>query len=193
MAQRPVSLVQAALGLTLFATIALPMSPGGPSLLDLLVHIARDNPLGAVIILVMFGCPQMFGLAVAIAGVAREDEAVRGGVTWFVAILQGMIVLMGFNLLGAPVVAPVALTGFALVTGLYLPYAVGQAEAASGARLSLRWFVRWGALLVAGLGLWLRLQALGGAPIGPAVDVAIGAAVLLLTSLARREPPVPGE
>ena len=56
--------------------------------------------------------------------------------------------------------------------------------------LSLRWHLRWGALLIAGFGLWLRLQSLRGAGLGIAVDVATGAAVLLLASLARA-PAVP--
>ena len=48
--------------------------------------------------------------------------------------------------------------------------------------------VRRGALLIVGFDLWLRLQSLRGASLGIAVDVATGAAVLLLASLARTPP-----
>lgn len=190
MARREVTLVQAALGLTLFATIALPFSPGGPSLLDLLLRAAHQNPLGAAILLVMLGCPHLFGLAVASAWLTRDDAVARAAVTSLVAIMQGMLVMISVNLVGAPVVAPLALLGFGLVTGLYLPYASGEAAASARGQLSLRWYVRWGALLIAGFGLWLRLQTLAGVEIGPAIDVAIGAAVVLLVTLAPRDPPI---
>jgi hypothetical protein len=188
MARREVSLFQAVVGLTLFATIALPIVGGEASLLDLLLRAAQDNLLGAIILLVMLGSPQLFGLAVALAWVTGEEEIVRGPLTWLVAILQGLLVLFGVNLVGAPVTGSLALLGFALVTGLYLPYAAGEAAASQRGRLSLRWYMRWGALLIVGFGLWVRLQMVG--VVAPAIDVAIGSAALLLASLARRDPAV---
>lgn len=193
MARREVNLFQAALGMTLFATIAMPIVPDGPSLLDVLLQVARDNPLGALTMLLMFGSPQLFGLAVGIAGLTREDAVARAAVTSMVALMQGMLVMLGVGIVGGNVVAPVGLFGFAIVTGLYLPYASGEAAASTRGHLSLRWWVRWGALLVAGFGLWLRLQALAGVPIGLAIDVAIAAAVVLLASLAPRDPQVSDE
>ena len=187
MAKREVSLFQAVIGLTLFATIALPIVGDGASLLDLLLRAAQDNFLGAVVLLIMLGSPQLFGLAVALAWVTGEEGLVRAPLTWLVAIMQGMLVLFGVNLVGAPVTGSLALLGFALVTGMYLPFAAGEAAASQRERLSLRWYVRWGALLIAGFGLWVRLQMLG--TVAPAIDVAIGAAALLLASLARRDPP----
>lgn len=181
--------LQAVLGLTLFATIALPITTDGPSLLDFLLHVGRQNPVQALVLLGMLGSPHLFGLAVAYAGISREDVAVRATVTWTVAIMQGMIVMFAVNISGAEVVAPLALLGFAVVTGLYLPFASGEAAASSRERLSLRWYVRWGALLIVGVGLWLRLQAMAGLAVGPAIDVALATAALLLASLARREPP----
>lgn len=186
---RAVSLFQAVLGLTLFATIALPIVPDGPSLVDLLLRAAQENLLGALLLLLMIGSPQLFGLAVAFAGLTREDLVARAAVTWTVAIMQAMLVLIAVNVVGARVVAPTALLGFAVATGFYLPFASGAAAASSHQQLGLRWYVRWGALLIAGMGLWLRLQAFAGVPIGPAIDVALATSALLLTTLARRDPP----
>ncbi|MBL9104768.1 MAG: hypothetical protein JNL82_27740 [Myxococcales bacterium] len=192
MTGRAVSPVQAILGLVLAATIALPLGPGGQSLLELLLAALREHPANGAILLIMLGSPHLFGLAVAFAGVTRADSVpLRVVLTYPVAIMQAMLVMFAVNVQQAPVVAPRAILGFALVSGLYLPYAAGAAAASSRERLGIRWYVRWGALLIAGTGLWLRLQAQVGLKLGPAVDVALAAAVLLLASLARRDPPEP--
>ena len=83
-------------------------------------------------------------------------------------------------------IAPFALAGFAAVTSVYYLYASAEAAASSRGGLSLAWYVRWGALLITGLGLWLRVQTRGGLDLGPAIDVATIAAVLLLAATARR-------
>lgn len=181
-------LSQAVLGLTLFASIALPITRDGLSLLDVFLRMTAESPIGALAFLIMFASPQLFGLAVALARLIRDDEVALYLVQIPVAILQGMIVLFGVSLINAPrAVAPVALAGFAVVTAVYYLYSSSEA-AASGRPLSLRWYVRWGALLVAGAGLWLRLQALGVLYLGVALDVTVVAASLLLVSTAARRP-----
>jgi hypothetical protein len=75
MPQRPlVSRSQAVAGLTLFATIALPFTPRGQSLLELLLEMLRQSPAGALGFAMMFACPQLFGLAVAGAHFIRGRE-----------------------------------------------------------------------------------------------------------------------
>lgn len=192
MVQREVSRFQAVVGLTLFATLALPITAGGPSLLDLLLGSFHDNPFGALLLLVMLGSPQLFGLAVAFAGLmSGERGTARWLVTALVTLMQGMLVMFATKLIGTRLLAPAALLGFALVTGLYLPFAAGQAEASPRGQLSLRWYVRWGALLIAGLGGWVRVQLID--VVTPALDVALLSAALLLASTARREPAAPLE
>ncbi len=180
-------LSQAVLGLTLFASIALPITRDGLSLLDVFLRLAAESPIGALGFLIMFASPQLFGLAVALARLIRDDELALSMVQVPVAILQGMVVLFGISLINARAVAPLALAGFAVVTALYYLYSSSEAAAADRP-LPLRWYVRWGALLVAGAGLWLRLQVLGSLHLGVALDVAIGAASLLLVSTAPRRP-----
>lgn len=187
MPQRPpVSLAQAVAGLTLFATIALPFTPRGQSLLDLLLETLAQNPMAALGFVVMFACPHLFGLAVAAAHLIREEKLAVGIVQLPLAILQSMVFLLGFSLISAPrPIAAISFIGFALVTSGYYVYASGEAAASSRQGLSLRWLIRWGAMLVAGTGGWLRLQALGGLHLGVALDVAIASALLLLALTAR--------
>lgn len=188
MRTRPViPLPQAVLGLTLFASIALPLTRAGLSLLDLFLRMFVDSPMGALLFLIMFASPQLFGLGVALGGLLRSPAAARACVQAPLHVLQGMTFLAGASVISAPrSVAPLAYVGFAGVTSIYYLHASAAASERGG--LGLRWQIRWGALLIAGLGLWLRLQSLRGAGPGVAVDVATGAAVLLLASLARAEP-----
>lgn len=187
MPPRPlVSLAQAVAGLTLFASIALPLTPNGHSLLEILLALIRQSPVGAVTFVVMFASPQLFGLAVAGAYFMRDEQAAVSLVQLPLAILQAMIFMLGVSLIRAPgPVAALGFMGFALVTSSYYVYASGEAAASPRERLSLRWLIRWGALLIAATGLWLRLQTLRGLHLGVGLDVAIAAAVLLLALTAR--------
>ena len=187
----PLPLSQVVPGLTLFASIALPLTRDGLSLLDVFLRLVAANPIGGLTFLVMFASPQLFGLAVALAGVVRDERRALLGVQVPLAILQAMVFLAGITVVGnTRVLAPWSLLGFALISSGYYLYASGEAAAASRGGLSLRWHVRWGALLVVGLGGWLRLQATRGLHLGIALDVAtISAAVLLALSV--RVPPRP--
>lgn len=187
MRPRPViPLPQAVLGLTIFASIALPLTRAGLSLLDILLRMLVDSPMGALVFLIMFASPQLFGLGVALGGLLRSRTAVDICVQAPVIVMQGMTFLAGISMISSPrTVAPLAFAGFAGVTSVYYLYASAEANASERGPLSLRWHLRWGALLIAGFGLWLRLQSLRGPGLGIAVDVATGAAVLLLASLAR--------
>jgi hypothetical protein len=181
-----IPLSQAVLGLSLFATIALPFTRDGLSLLDVFLRMAQESPLGALAFLIMFASPQLFGLAVAVARLLRDESIALALVQIPVAILQAMLVLFGMSLINAPrAVAPVALAGFAFVSAMFYLYSSSEAAAADRP-LSLRWYVRWGALLVVGAGMWLRLQALGSLRLGVALDVAVVTAALLLVSTVPR-------
>lgn len=187
MPQRPlVSRSQAVAGLTLFATIALPFTPSGQSLLELLLEMLRQSPAGALGFAMMFACPQLFGLAVAGAHFIRDEKTAASLVQLPLAFLQSMIFLLGVSLVPAPKpLAAIAFIGFALVSSCYYVYASGEAAASAREGLSLRWLIRWGAMLIAATGLWLRLQLLRGLELGVAVDVAVASAVLLLALNAR--------
>ncbi len=189
-ARPPVPLAQAVLGLSIFATIALPLAPDGTSLLEMILHVMRQDVVGALTFLVMFGSPHLFGLAVAIAHFMRDERAALFVIQIPLVVLQGMVFLVGAGLLGAPVlVGAISFIGFALITGVYYVYASGEAAAAERV-LSVTWHVRWGALLVAGVGMFLRVQAIH---LGVAIDAALLAAALLLGLTARHRPPAVDE
>lgn len=180
---------QAVLGLTIFASIALPLAPSGTTMLDLVIQALRDNLAGGLVFMCMFASPQLFGLAVAASGSMRDEGLALAFVQPPVVIMQGMVLLAGLSLAGAPrAIAPLGLLGFAAVTSIYFMYASAEAAASDRGGLSLRWYVRWGALLVAGTGLWFRLQSLGNLHLGVAIDVAVAAAALLLVALRRADP-----
>jgi hypothetical protein len=79
----------------------------------------------------------------------------------------------------------VALLGFAIVTALGLARHSARTRA-EGDGPSLAWYIRWGAIVVAGVAGWLRLQRAVGVELGIGLDVALGSAVLLVLSLGRR-------
>jgi len=142
--------------------------------------------MAALGFLTMFAAPHLFGLAVAAAHFMREEKLAVGIVQLPLAILQGMIFLLGFTLINAPrPLAAVSFIGFAFVSSGYYVYASAEAAASPRQGLSLRWLIRWGAMLIASTGLWLRLQALAGLHLGVALDVAIASALLLLALTAR--------
>lgn len=190
MRPRPVlPLTPAVLGLTIFASIALPLTRSGLSLLDIFLRMLADSPLAGLCFLIMFASPQLFGLAVALAGYTRDESLATRLVQYPLSILQGVLFMAGAGVVSARgVVAPLAFVGFAAVTSIYYVYASAEASASDRGGLSLRWQVRWGATLIAGFGLWLRLQSLRGAGPGIAVDVATVAAVLLIADLSRDRP-----
>lgn len=187
MRPRPVlPLTPAVLGLTIFASIALPLTRSGLSLLDIFLRMLADSPVAGLCFLIMFASPQLFGLAVALAGWLRDESLATRCVQLPLSVLQGMLFMAGASVASARgVVAPLAFVGFAAVTSIYYVYASAEASASERGGLSLRWQIRWGAVLIAGLGLWLRLQSLRGAGLGIAVDVATVAAVLLIADLSR--------
>ncbi|HEY8376427.1 MAG TPA: hypothetical protein VIK91_08060 [Nannocystis sp.] len=177
----------AVLGLTLFTAIALPIS-GTASFLDWLIRLGAHDPVGAFFILITFGAPFLFGLAVAAGGLLIRDHRLAAGVIQIpLAFTHATMVLQALELLQVPgVPLRLSFVGFSLVSTAYYLYAQAHAEA-SDRPLGPRWFARWGAVIVTGTTLWLEFQTLRGQPLGLAVDVALASAVLLAVTL----PPAP--
>ncbi len=178
--------VVTAAGAVLAGAAALPGAPGGPSWLDVAVDLVRAYGLAAVPLLVITGAPFLFGAAVALAG-GLPGAPTAGLVRGLVVLLQAEVVYAAVLVVtGGGWVAPWAFLGFAAVTGgaMVVHWASSRASG-SGEPPTLRWATRWGALLVVGAALWLRAQALGGAAIGPAIDVALGASAVIVQRLVR--------
>lgn len=178
--------VVTAAGAVLAGASALPIAPGGPSWLDLATELVRAYGPRALPLLVITGAPFLFGAAVALAG-GLPGAPTAGLVRGLVVLLQAEVAYAALLVVsGAGWVAPWAFFGFAAVTGgaLVVHWASSQASG-RGEPPTLRWAIRWGALLVVGAALWLRAQALGGAAIGPAIDVALAASAVIVQRLVR--------
>lgn len=181
----------AVFGLTLFSSIALPLY-GGVSVLEWLTRIFGRDPMGAVMALLTFGSPFLFGLAVAIAGVTRDRDVAASLIKFPLALVHAMLALYAVFVARVPGV-PLrwSFVGFAAVACLYFIYAHAEAEAADRP-LGPRWLARWGGVVLAGAGLWLQFQTFGHRPAGAGLYVALAAAVLLAVAVPREpaRPPV---
>lgn len=174
----------AVFGFTIFASAGLPFA-GETSVLQWLVDIWRRDPVGGLMATVMFGSPFLFGLAVAAGRFVRGHELAAALIKAPLVVFHGMLALYALILAkthGVPL--RLAFIGFTAVASVYFVYAHAEAEAV-GRPLGPRWLARWGAVLVAGTALWLRMQRFDGRALGPALELAIVGAAMLAASLAR--------
>jgi hypothetical protein len=174
----------AALGLSLFAAIALPIV-GDISVLDWLLVLAARDPVAAFFGLLTFGAPFLFGLAVAVAGWIRDPGRAAQVIALPLSITHAVLVLHAIALFQAPGV-PLRLSyiGFTVVAWVYYMFARAEAEAA-GRPLGPRWYARWGGIVLTGVTLWLHFQTFGQRPFGLAIHVALAAAFLLAATTPR--------
>ncbi|WAS97168.1 hypothetical protein [Nannocystis punicea] len=177
----------AALGLTLFAAIALPIV-GDASVLDWLLAIGARDPIGALFGLFTFGAPFLFGLAVAVASVLHDRVWAAQVIQVPLSLTHAVLVLHALAIVHAPGV-PLRLSylGFTAVSCVYYLYAKAEADAADRP-LGPRWLTRWGGVVLTGVTLWLHFQTFGQRPFGPAIHVALAAAFLLAATTPRERP-----
>ena len=174
----------AALGLTLFAAIALPIV-GDASVLDWLLDIGARDPIAALFGLFTFGAPFLFGLAVAAAGLQRDRVRAAQVIQIPLSLTHAILVVHAIALVQAPGI-PLRLSfiGFAAVAGGYYLYARAAADAADRP-LGPRWLTRWGGVVLTGATFWLHFQTFGHRPFGLAIHVALAAAFLLAATTPR--------
>lgn len=191
-AARPnVPVVVALAALALAACVLLPVDPrAGTSMLQLLLDAFRDDWLVGLTVSIVLGSPYLFAMSVAIA-------ALRGGpwtAAWVraqVALLQTQVVVLGLLVLhaiGEPhhgARAPWAMIGFAATTLAVFVHRVASPEVADRHR-DLRFFARWGAILVAGTTAWFELQCIGRGECGLLLHGTLAAAFLLAASVPKR-------
>jgi hypothetical protein len=177
----------AVFGLGLAGSIALPLLPDGTSFVDLVIEAFARALLEGVLLLVGYGSPFLFGLAAALGILVLEPAVARRVVRIPIAFMHSQLLLVAIVLMMARdrVVAAVALLGFAIVTALAFAMHTARTRA-EGDGPSLAWYVRWGAIVVAGVAGWTRLQRVAGIELGLAVDVALVSSVLMIVVLGRR-------
>lgn len=166
------------LGAVIVAASALPITPDGRSFLALLRDELERGLLQGVLMLAGFGSPFLFGLALVVVASPRLRPFASEIVRTPIGLMHGQLLLVAFvvwrhgEALGA-----LGLFGFAIVG------AVAYARSgtfAPGKRLALVQLVRWGAVMVAGVAAWCRVQQLADVRLGRAVDVVLFAALALV-------------
>lgn len=172
------SLAAHACGAAIAIAAALPLVPDGRSFLGLLRAELERGLLEGLLMLVGFGSPFLFGLATLVVAWPRLREVAVEVVRTPIGLVHGQLLLVAFVVWRqGRAIAALPLFGFAIVGAI--AYARSGARAPGGRRLPLVATVRWGALVVAGIAAWCRLQRLAGIELGIAVDVVLGAALLL--------------
>lgn len=177
--------------LVLAACVLLPVDPyEGTSMLRLLLDAFHEDWLVGLAITVVLGSPYAFALAVACSGTANGSFT-RAWMRAQVALLQTEVVVLGLLVLHGlgqhDARAPWAMIGFAATTLVVFVRHVAS-PAVSERHRDARFFVRWGAILVAGTYAWFLLQCLGRTEYGSVLPGTLAAAFLLaaVTPASRR-------
>lgn len=167
-------------GLTMVAAAFFPLLPDGRRFIDLVVEAFGRSPVEGFITVIGLGSPFVFGLAVAIASRISVPAFASRLVRPPIAIMHSQLILVAwFAFSSGMAVAGLPFLGFSIVSGIY--FAVHQASArASGTTPTLRWHVRWGAMMVMAICAWGRLQMFGGITFGWGLTIALGSAAMLL-------------
>jgi hypothetical protein len=160
----------------------LPVDPHeGTSMLDLLIEAFREDWLVGLTVCVVLGSPYAFAASVACAGTAGGALS-AAWVRAQVALLQTEVVVLGLLVLHGlgehDARAPWAMIGFAGTSLLVFVHRVASPGVAERHR-DVRFFARWGALLVAGTYAWFQLQCLGRETCGLVLPGTLAAAFLL--------------
>lgn len=163
------------LGAVIAASAALPITPDGRSFLSLVRDEFERGATHGVLMLAGFGSPFLYGLALVLIAWPRLRPYASEFVRTPIGLMHGQLLLVAFvvwrhgEALGA-----LGLLGFAIVG------AVAYARSgtfAPGKRMPLVQLVRWGAVMVAGVAAWCRVQQLADVQLGRAVDVLLVAAI----------------
>lgn len=182
------------LGLVLFACAFVPLTPAGRSFAQVARETFGEGVLPGIVMVLGFGSPFLFGLAVAVGVWLRDDAAAARLVRNPVTMMQSQLLLVAWVIWrqDPDAVASLPLFGFAVVGGLYVVQH-SASERASGGAASFAWYVRWGATVIAAVAGWLWLQRSAGLTMGRAVDVAGLCALALMMRVRPRRAEVPAE
>jgi hypothetical protein len=190
--QLPIALVIPAAILT--AAIAAPLTPDGHSFAQLLYAAFLRHPLEGVITLLGFGSPFCFGAITLLLAAADRRLLPAMGERMLVVnlsflhaqllLVAGLLLSRGQGMLSA------ALLGFAIVSGGYFTvYHARTSAAAGGVREAgprgptQRWLVRWGATIIVAICGWIRLQVLIDVRFGWAIELMLGACMMMAVLL----------
>lgn len=175
------------LGLALAGSAFLPLAPDGRRFVDFVLEAFSRSLLEGVLTVCGLGSPFLFGVATAVASQVPTPALAARLVRAPIAIMHSQLVLVAWTVFSrGDAIAALPLLGFSIVSGIY--FAVHLASAGAGDRgPSLRWHIRWGAMLIMAIAAWARLQLFAGIFFGVALTLALLSAALLLRAT-RTEP-----
>jgi hypothetical protein len=174
--------------LALAACVLLPVDPHeNKSMLQVLLEAFREDWLVGLTVAVVFGAPYAFAISVAFTGTGGGSLA-GAWVRAQVALLQTEVVVIGLLVLHGlgqhEVRAPWAMIGFAATTLAVFVHRVASPMVHDRHR-DLRFFARWGAILVTGTYAWFQLQCLEHGECGMVMPGTLAAAFLLAAVVPR--------
>jgi hypothetical protein len=193
--QLPIALVIPAAILT--AAIAAPLTPDGHSFAQLLYAAFVRHPLEGLITLLGFGSPFCFGLITLVLAAAGHRLLPTMGERMLVVNLSflhaQLLLVAGLLLSRGQGMLPSALLGFAIVSGGYFVLHHARSSAAAGGVRETgprgptqRWLVRWGATMIVAICGWIRLQMLIDVRFGWAIELMLGACMMMAVLLSKR-------
>lgn len=173
-------------GLLLAISSAMPWTPEGASFLDLLRGEFGRGALEGLLMLVGFGSPFLFGVALAIAPLVLPPAIARQIVRVPIAFMHSQLVLVMIVLsLAGAGLATLPMLGFAVVSGVFMAVHTARTHAeAGGPRLG--WYARWGGMMVAAITGWMELQQAGDLSFGWGLHVALACGLTIVASLGAR-------
>lgn len=175
-------------GAVIAAAAALPLTPDGRSFLSLLRDEFERGATHGVLMLAGFGSPFLYGLALALVALPWLRPYASEVVRTPIGLMHGQLLLVAFVVWRhGEAVGALGLVGFAIVG------AVAYARSgtfAPGKRMPLVQLVRWGAVIVAGVAGWCRVQQLADVRLGQAVDVLLFASLVLVVLARPRTRPI---
>ncbi|MFO7567642.1 MAG: hypothetical protein R6X02_33675 [Enhygromyxa sp.] len=198
----PIALVIPAAILT--GAIAAPLTPDGHSFAQLLYAAFLRSPLEGVLTLIGFGSPFCFGLITlllaAATGKAKLSLPPAMGERLLVVNLSflhaQLLLVAGLLFSRGQAMLPGALLGFAIVSGgFFIVHHARSSAAAGGVQetgprgLTQRWLVRWGATMIVAICGWMRLQVLIDVRFGWAIELMLGACVMMTIRLSSGSTP----
>jgi hypothetical protein len=175
----------------LVGAIAAPLTPDGYSFAQLLYVAFLRSPIEALITLLGFGSPFCFGAITLLLVAGRERLLPTFGERLLVVnlsflhaqllLVAGLLFSRGHGML------PSALLGFALVSGGFFLVHHARSSTIEGSRGPTQlWLIRWGATVIVAICGWMRLQMLIDVRFGWAIELILGACVMMTVLVARR-------
>jgi len=169
-------------GAALAFAAGLPLLPDGRCFLDLVRESFSRSLMEGALMLLGLGSPFVFGLAVVLAGRMANPAVGARIVRAPIAMMHSQLVLVAWALWkGGAALAALPLLGFSIASGIYFAAQVAMVDA-QGRGPSLRFHIRWGAMIVLAIAAWARLQMFVGVYFGSALSVVIISAALLVRS-----------